>query len=92
VCDSGIICRFDGERPIVPSDTDYFFLRAMRSMDGVFGSVEKRPRSIFNIPFDPFALQHDDRFPSLGVSMSGDKGSCSKPTEQEAGSGNGVMG
>jgi hypothetical protein len=61
-------------------------------MNGVFRGVEKRSRPIFNIPFHPFALQDDDRFRSLGVSMSGDEGSWGKAAEQEAGSRYGVMG
>ena len=60
-------------------------------MDGIFWGIEKGARAVFDVSFDPFSLEDDDRFGCLGMTMCGNDGTGGKFAKEESGSVGRVM-
>jgi hypothetical protein len=53
--------------------------------------MEKRARAVFDISFDPFSLEDDDRLSGLGVTMCGDDSAGGELAEEESSTVGGVI-
>jgi hypothetical protein len=63
----------------------------MWTVDGIFRGMKKRARSVFDVSFDPFSLEDDDRFGGLGMTMCGNDGAGGELAKEESSTVAGVM-
>ena len=60
-------------------------------MDGIFWGIEKGARAVFDVSFDPFSLEDDDRFGGLGMTMRRNEGAGGELAKEESSTVGGVM-
>ena len=53
-------------------------------MDGIFRGIEKGARAVFDVSFDPFSLEDDDRFGGLGMTMCRNDGAGGELAKEES--------
>jgi hypothetical protein len=56
----------------------------MWAVDGIFRGMKKRARSVFDVSFDPFSLEDNDRFGGLGMTMHRNNGSGGELAKKES--------
>jgi len=56
------------------------------TVDGIFRGMEKGARAVFDVSFDPFSLEDDDRFGGLGMAMCGNDSVGGELAEEESSS------
>ena len=63
----------------------------MWTVDDIFRGIEKGARAVFDVSFDPFSLEDDDRLGGLGMTMCGNNGAGGELAQEESGSVGGVL-
>lgn len=89
---AGIVRGFHGQRAVIPGYTDHFVICGVRSVDGIFGSVEIGAGAVGDLSLDPFAFQNHDRFRRFRVAVGRNDRTRGKTAQKKPGARGGIMG